>query len=69
MALVLKQMQDQQYHEWHKYVRLAEHTWNIMQHSVLGVSPFEAAHGLPARSLRDVPCLSKAGVSDMGVRV
>ena len=27
-----------------------EHIWNTTLHSTLGVSPFEAAHGLPARS-------------------
>ena len=53
IGLVLRQMTDAQYRQWHKYIRLAEHTWNIMEHSVLGVSPFEAAHGLPARSAVD----------------
>jgi len=50
VGLFLKQMSDINYRNWHKFVRLAEHNWNTTNHSVLGVSPFEAAHGLPARS-------------------
>ena len=28
-----------------------DHTWNTVMHSTLGVSPYEAAHGLPARGV------------------
>lgn len=35
------------------YIPLIEHTWNTTKHSVLGVTPFEAAHGLPARAVAD----------------
>ena len=30
-----------------------EHVWNVTYHSTLKCSPFEAAHGLPARSILD----------------
>jgi len=46
-------MTKEQHEEWEKYVRLMEHTWNTSTHSVLKCSPFEAAHGLPARSAID----------------
>jgi len=46
-------MTKEQYHEWEKYVRLMEHVWNTSYHSILKCSPFEAAHGLPARSTLD----------------
>ena len=29
---------------------LIEHTWNTTVHTTMGVTPFEAAHGLPAAS-------------------
>ena len=53
VASCLKQMTKEQYLEWEKYVRLIEHTWNTSYHSVLKCSPFEAAHGLKARSAID----------------
>ena len=46
-------MTKEQYHEWEKYVRLMEHVWNTSHHSVLKCTPFEAAHGLQARSALD----------------
>ena len=46
-------MTKEQYHEWDKYVRLMEHVWNTSHHSVLQCTPFEAAHGLQARSALD----------------
>ena len=46
-------MTDKQYSHWDQYVRLIEHTWNTTVHSLLGVSPFEAAHGLPAVSVTE----------------
>ena len=53
VSLCLKQMTKEQYHEWEKYVRLMEHVWNTSVHSILKCSPFEASHGLPARSVVD----------------
>ncbi len=53
IAACLKIMTGEQYHEWEKYVRLMEHVWNTSYHSVLKCSPFEAAHGLKARSAVD----------------
>ena len=44
----LQQMSNEQYRNWPAYLRLIEHTWNTTVHSTMGVSPFEAAHGLPA---------------------
>ena len=49
----LRQLSPQQHRHWQAYVPLIEHTWNTTVHSVLGVSPFEAAHGLPARGVAD----------------
>ena len=46
----LQQMTDEQYDNWPAYLRLIEHTWNSTMHSLLGVTPFEASHGLPAAS-------------------
>ena len=53
IASCLRIMTMEQYQEWEKYVRLMEHTWNTSYHSVLQCSPFEAAHGLKARSAID----------------
>lgn len=53
IASCLRQMTREQYLQWEKYVRLMEHTWNTSFHSVLQCSPFEAAHGLKARSAID----------------
>jgi len=46
----LKTMTDEQHKHWPAYIRLMEHTWNTIISTLLGVSPFEAAHGLPAAS-------------------
>ena len=46
-------MTDEQYKHWDEYVRLIEHAWNTTVHSLLGVSPFEAAHGIPAVSVAE----------------
>ena len=53
VASCLRIMTKEQYQEWEKYVRLMEHTWNTSYHSVLKCTPFEAAHGLKARSAID----------------
>ena len=53
MALCLRQMTKEQYQEWEKYVRLMEHVWNTSHHSVLQCTPFEASHGIPARTVLD----------------
>ena len=53
VALCLRQMTKEQYQEWEKYVRLMEHVWNTSYHSVLKCTPFEAAHGIPARTVLD----------------
>ena len=53
VALCLRQMTKEQYQEWEKYVRLMEHVWNTSHHSVLQCTPFEASHGLPARTVLD----------------
>ena len=46
-------MSEEQYKNWPAYLRLIEHTWNTTVHRTMQVSPFEAAHGLPARSVAD----------------
>ena len=53
VALCLKLMSNTQYTTWEKFIRLMEHVWNVTFHSTLKCSPFEAAHGLPARSVLD----------------
>ena len=45
--------QSSSYQEWKNYIRLMERAWNTTFHSVLKCTPFEAAHGLPARSAID----------------
>ena len=53
IASCLRQMTKEQYQQWEQYVRLMEHVWNTSNHSVLQCTPFEAAHGLKARSALD----------------
>ena len=53
VSLTLRQMRDEQYKRWDEYVRLMEHTWNTTVHTLMGVSPFEAAHGIPAVSVAE----------------
>ena len=43
-------MTDKQHANWPAYLRLMEHTWNTTISTLLGVTSFEAAHGLPAAS-------------------
>ena len=52
IAKCLKCLTAEQHRHWQAYIPLIEHTWNTTMHSVLGVSPFEAAHGLPARGVQ-----------------
>ena len=49
----LRMMTDAQYEHWEDYIRLLEHTWNTTTKRATGHSPFELAHGLPARSVVD----------------
>ena len=51
VAACLRIMTKEQYHHWEDFVRLIEHVWNTTFHSVLQCTPFEAAHGLPARGV------------------
>ena len=53
VARCLRLMSNEQYKRWERYVRLMEHVWNTTLHNVLKCTPFEAAHGLPARSVLD----------------
>ena len=53
VALCLKLMSKIQYQKWERFIRLMEHVWNTTFHSVLQCTPFEAAHGLPARTVLD----------------
>ena len=53
VARCLRLMSNEQYKRWEKYVRLMEFVWNTTFHNVLKCTPFEAAHGLPARSVLD----------------
>ena len=53
VALCLKLMTNVQYKKWERFIRLMEHVWNTTFHSVLQCTPFEAAHGLPARTVLD----------------
>ncbi len=49
----LMMMTDQQHGSWQNYIRLIEHVYNTTLNRTLGFTPFEAAHGLPARSVVD----------------
>jgi transposase InsO family protein len=50
VTLVLRNTTESQYERWETLVSLWEHAWNNTIHTLLGVTPFEAAHGLPAVS-------------------
>ena len=50
ITLVLRNCNNEQYKHWDGFVKLWEHTWNTNPHTLLEVSPFEAAHGMPAVS-------------------
>ena len=68
----LRSMTDEQYAHWEDYIRLMEHTWNTTAKRATGRSPFELAHGLPARSVVDSlvpgpeyhhpPCMGSDGI-------
>ena len=72
----LRMMTDAQYDHWEDYIRLLEHTWNTTIKRATGHSPFELAHGLPARSVVDslVPgpeyhhpaCMDSQGIKALG---
>ena len=73
VALVLKLTTKEQYQKWEAFAKLWEHTWNTTTHRLLEVSPFEAAHGLPARSaaqtLAEVPAANVEGMRKDDVKV
>ena len=43
-------MTDEQYSNFHKYARVTEFVWNTTYHNTIKATPFEAAHGLAART-------------------
>ena len=54
VTLVLRSCNKEQYARWDAYVQLWQHTWNTTPHTLLEITPFEAAHGLPAVSATEV---------------
>jgi len=49
----LTMMTDEQHANWENYIRLMEHVYNNTANRTLGFTPYEAAHGLPARTVAD----------------
>ena len=60
----LRSLKPAQHKHWQAYVALFEHVWNSMLHSTLGVSPFEAAHGLPTRGVESHVAAAKYDAPD-----
>ena len=42
-----------QYAEFHKYVPIMAHVWNTVTDSETGITPFQAEHGMPCRSIAE----------------
>ena len=42
-----------QYAEFHRYVPIMAHVWNTTPDSETGITPFEAEHGMPCRSIAE----------------
>ena len=46
-------MRPAQYNEFHKYVPLIAHVWNTTPDTETGITPFQAEHGTPCRSIAE----------------
>ena len=46
-------MNKKQYAEFHKYVPIMAHVWNTVPDSETGITPFQAEHGMPCRSIAE----------------
>ena len=51
--LCLTSMTDEEYRVWPLYLPLIAHLWNNTIRSATGITPFEAAHGMKARTITD----------------
>ena len=49
----LQAMNAAQYAEFHKYVPIMAHVWNTVTDSETGITPFQAEHGMPCRSIAE----------------
>ena len=49
----LKSMTSEQYQRFHEYLPFLAHVWNNTPDSDTGVTPFEAEHGMPMRSIEE----------------
>jgi len=49
----LQAMNKKQYAEFHKYVPIMAHVWNTVPDSETGITPFQAEHGMPCRSIAE----------------
>lgn len=49
----LRAMNTAQYAEFHKYVPMMAHVWNTVPDSDTGITPFQAEHGMPCRSVAE----------------
>jgi hypothetical protein len=49
----LQAMNAAQYAEFHKYVPIMAHVWNTVPDADTGVTPFQAEHGMPCRSIAE----------------
>ena len=46
-------MNVEQYAEFHKYVPIMAHVWNTVPDSDTNITPFEAEHGMPCRTIAE----------------
>ena len=49
----LQAMNAEQYAEFHKYVPIMAHVWNTVPDSDTNITPFEAEHGMPCRTIAE----------------
>ena len=49
----LRNMNKEQYAEFHKYVPVMAHVWNTVPDSDTGITPFQAEHGMACRSIAE----------------
>ena len=49
----LQAMNAEQYAEFHKYTPIMAHVWNTVPDSETGITPFQAEHGMPCRSIAE----------------
>ncbi len=51
MGTMIRKLNDQEYKDLKHYIPAFQFAMNIIPHSAIGCSPFEAGHGLPVTTL------------------